>query len=40
MNIELKKLAIQNRIARLRANGKENGRVVQKLERQYRNLNK
>jgi hypothetical protein len=40
MNIELKKLAIQNRIDRLKTNGKENGRVIQKLERQLRNLNK
>jgi hypothetical protein len=40
MSKEFKKLAIQNRIARLRTNGKENGRIVQKLERQYRNLDK
>lgn len=40
MNIELKKLAIQNRIDRLKTNGKENGRVIQKLERQLRNLSK
>ena len=38
MNAEFKKLAIQNRINRLRANGKDNGRIVQKLQRQYRNL--
>ena len=40
MNTEFKKLAIQNRINRLRANGKDNNRVIQKLERQLRNLNK
>lgn len=40
MNVEFKKLAIQNRINRLRSNGKDNGRVVQKLERQRRNLDK
>ena len=40
MSIDFKKLAIQNRIARLRTNGKENGRVIQKLERQLRNLDK
>lgn len=40
MNTEFKKLAIQNRISRLKTNGKDNGRVVQKLERQLRNLDK
>ena len=40
MNVEFKKLAITNRIARLKTNGKENGRIIQKLERQLRNLNK
>ena len=29
-------LAKQNRIARLKANGKENGNIVKKLERQLR----
>lgn len=40
MNTEFKKLAIQNRIDRLKTNGKENRRVIQKLERQLRNLDK
>ena len=40
MSVEFKRLAITNRIARLRANGKENGCVIKKLERQLRNLNK
>ena len=40
MNTEFKKLAIQNRIARLRTNGKDNGPIIKKLERQYRNLDK
>lgn len=38
MNIELKKLAIQNRINHLKTNGKENRRVIQKLERQLRKI--
>lgn len=38
MNTEFKKLMIQNRIDRLKANGKDNKRVIQKLERQLRNL--
>jgi hypothetical protein len=38
MNAEFKKLVIQNRINRLKTNGKDNGRVIQKLERQLRNL--
>lgn len=40
MSVEFKKLMLQNRIARLKANGKDNARVVQKLERQLRNLDK
>lgn len=39
MSVEFKKLALQNRINRLRANGKDNGRIIKKLERQIRNLN-
>lgn len=38
MNTEFKKLAITNRIARLRARGKDNYSVIKKLERQYRAL--
>lgn len=40
MNIELRKMIIENRIARLRGNGRENGNIRRKLERQLRNLNK
>ena len=39
MNTEFKKLAITNRIARLKARGKENGCIVKKLERQLRTYN-
>lgn len=38
MNTELKKLAITNRIARLKTRDKENGPVIKKLERQYKAL--
>ena len=31
-------LAKQNRIARLKTNGKENGNIVKKLERQLRKM--
>jgi hypothetical protein len=37
-NTELKMLQINNRIHLLSSRGKENRRVVQKLERQLRNL--
>lgn len=40
MGIEFKKIVLRNRIARLKANGKDNSRIVQKLERQLRNLDK
>lgn len=40
MNTEFKKMALCNRIDRLKANGKENGRIIQKLERKLRSLNK
>ena len=33
------KLSIENRIALLRGRGKENNRIIAKLERQLRNLN-
>ena len=33
-----KRLAIENRIARLKTNGKENGNIIRKLERQLRNM--
>ena len=39
MNTEFKKLAITNRIARLRARGKDNGCIVKKLERRFRAFN-
>ena len=39
MNAEFKKLAITNRIARLRARGKDNYSIIKKLERQLRALN-
>lgn len=32
------RLAIENRIARLKTNGKENGKIVKKLERQLRKM--
>lgn len=38
MSIEFKKLAITNRIARLRARGKDNYPIIKKLERQFRAL--
>ena len=38
MSNEFKKLAITNRMARLRTNGKDNHGVIQKLERKLRNL--
>ena len=38
MNVELKKMLIQGRIERLRANGKDNYPIVKKLERQLRAL--
>ena len=38
MTKEIKVLKISNRIALLEARPKENGRVVQKLKRQYRQL--
>lgn len=40
MNVEFKKLAIQNRIDRLKARGKDNYGAIKKLERQLRNLDK
>ena len=40
MSIEFKKLAIQNRIDRLKARGKDNYSIIKKLERQLRNLDK
>ena len=40
MNVEFKKLAITNRIARLKSSGKENSSVIKKLERRLRNLDK
>ena len=39
MNAEFKKLAITNRIARLRSRNRENHGVIKKLERQLRALN-
>lgn len=38
MNTEFKKLAITNRIDRLRARGKDNYPIIKKLERQLRAL--
>lgn len=38
MNTEFKKLAITNRIARLKARGKDNLPIIKKLERTYRAL--
>ena len=32
------RLAIENRIARLKANSKENGKIIKKLERQLRKM--
>lgn len=32
------KLAIENRIARLRANGKENANIIKKLQRQLKKV--
>ena len=41
MTVEIKKLNLKNRIALLNSRtGKENGKIVRKLERQLRNLNK
>ena len=40
MNTEFKKLAIQNRIARLSTRGKDNYPIIKKLERRLRTLNK
>ena len=40
MSKEFKKLALQNRINRLKSNGKDNYSVVNKLERQLRNLDR
>ena len=36
--MSLKKLQLENRIALLQSRGKDNGRVVGKLQRQLRNL--
>lgn len=36
--MNLKKLQLENRIALLQSRGKDNGRVVGKLQRQLRNL--
>lgn len=33
-----KKLKIENRIARLKENGKENGNIIKKLQRQLRKM--
>ena len=38
MNTDLKKLAIQNRIDRLRARGKDNYPIIKKLERELRKI--
>jgi len=38
MNTEFKKLAIQNRIDRLRSRGKDNYPIIKKLERQFKAL--
>lgn len=38
MNTEFEKLAITNRIARLRARGKDNHPIIKKLERRLRSL--
>lgn len=38
MSTEFKKLAITNRIARLKARSKDNASIIKKLERQYRTL--
>jgi hypothetical protein len=40
MNVDFKRLAITNRIARLKSSGKDNYAVIKKLERQLRNLDK
>lgn len=37
---ELRKLILENRLARLSANGKDNIRVRTKITRQLRNMNK
>ena len=36
---ETRKLMLQNRLARLLANGKENGRIRVKIERELRKFN-
>lgn len=33
-----KRLQIENRIARLKANGKENGNIIKKLQRQLKKV--
>ena len=38
MNTEFKKLAITNRIAQLKARGKDNHPIIKKLERKLRAL--
>ena len=40
MNIELRIELLKNRMAVLESNGKENQRIVTKLKRQIRNLEK
>lgn len=40
MSVELKKLAIQNRINRLRTSGKDNYPIIRKLERRMRALDR
>lgn len=40
MNVELKKLMIQNRIETLKTRSKDNYPIIKKLERKYRLLDK